>query len=112
MTFVMDDCSKVFTGDALLIRRCGRTDFQQGNSNTLYDNVVNKIFKLPDQCAVYPGHDYEGHTMSSVHEEAKLNPRLTKTRAEFATIMANLKLPYPRKIDASLPANLVDGASS
>eukprot|EP01025_Chloroclados_australasicus_P001066 TRINITY_DN10327_c0_g1_i2.p2 TRINITY_DN10327_c0_g1~~TRINITY_DN10327_c0_g1_i2.p2 ORF type:complete len:368 (-),score=47.06 TRINITY_DN10327_c0_g1_i2:345-1448(-) len=98
-----------FTGDALLIRACGRTDFQQGSPDTLYESVHSKIFTLPDQTAIYPGHDYKGRTRSSVGEEKQLNPRLTKTKPEFAELMKNLGLPYPKKIDASLPANMVDG---
>jgi len=99
----------VFTGDALLIRGCGRTDFQEGNPNTLYDSVWNQILSLPDNFKVYPAHDYKGRLNSSVIEEKTLNPRLTKPREEFIKIMENLGLPYPKKIDESLPANKVCG---
>eukprot|EP01024_Parvocaulis_polyphysoides_P036662 TRINITY_DN32598_c0_g1_i1.p1 TRINITY_DN32598_c0_g1~~TRINITY_DN32598_c0_g1_i1.p1 ORF type:complete len:422 (+),score=63.35 TRINITY_DN32598_c0_g1_i1:167-1267(+) len=98
-----------FTGDALLIRACGRTDFQQGSPENLYDNVHGKIFTLPDETAIYPGHDYKGRTRSSVGEEKQKNPRLTKSKPEFTGIMKNLGLAYPKKIDVSLPANMVDG---
>jgi sulfur dioxygenase len=100
----------VFTGDALLIRGCGRTDFQQGDAGLLYDNLHAKIFTLPDDTLVFPGHDYRGRTASSVGEERSLNPRLTKGREEFIALMAGLGLPYPKQIDRALPANLRDGA--
>ena len=99
----------VFTGDALLIRGCGRTDFQEGDAGKLYDNVWNKILSLPENYTVYPAHDYRGHTKTSVAEEKRLNPRLTKTRAEFVELMGNLGLAYPKKIDIALPANKVCG---
>eukprot|EP01026_Neomeris_dumetosa_P049756 TRINITY_DN4355_c0_g1_i4.p1 TRINITY_DN4355_c0_g1~~TRINITY_DN4355_c0_g1_i4.p1 ORF type:complete len:403 (-),score=40.02 TRINITY_DN4355_c0_g1_i4:143-1300(-) len=99
----------IFTGDAVLIRACGRTDFQQGSPETLFDSVHGKVFTLPEETAIYPGHDYKGRTRSSVGEEKRLNPRLTKSKPEFANIMNNLGLAYPKKIDVSLPANLVDG---
>ncbi len=105
-SFVLDDCSSVFTGDAVLIRGCGRTDFQGGSADILYDGIHSKIFTLPGTCIVYPAHDYKGHTASSVFEERNLNPRLSKSKDAFIDIMANLNLPYPKKIDASLPANL------
>ncbi|KAK2191806.1 hypothetical protein NP493_45g05018 [Ridgeia piscesae] len=109
MTYVWHQKGMVFTGDALLIRACGRTDFQQGSSESLYESVHKKIFTLPDETLVFPGHDYKGFTVSTVGEEKKHNPRLTKTLPEFKTLMKNLNLPYPKKIDASLPANMVDG---
>lgn len=99
----------VFTGDTLLIRGCGRTDFQQGNSESMYHNIHNKIFNLPGQCLVYPAHDYKGLACSSVWEERTMNPRLTKPLDEFVTLMANLNLPYPKKFDISVPFNLKDG---
>lgn len=112
LSFVSHDGGMVFTGDALLIRACGRTDFQQGNSDTLYRSVHEQIFSLPEETLVYPGHDYKGRTASTVGEEKRLNPRLGggKTREEFVRIMAELSLPYPRKIDVAVPANLVCGA--
>ena len=102
---------KVFTGDALLIRGCGRTDFQQGDPGKLYDAITGKIFTLPDDFVIYPGHDYNGFTSSTVGEEKTLNPRLAgKTRAQFIALMNDLKIPYPKKIDVALPANLKCGA--
>eukprot|EP00186_Timspurckia_oligopyrenoides_P001521 CAMPEP_0182445852 /NCGR_PEP_ID=MMETSP1172-20130603/3824_1 /TAXON_ID=708627 /ORGANISM="Timspurckia oligopyrenoides, Strain CCMP3278" /LENGTH=249 /DNA_ID=CAMNT_0024641681 /DNA_START=303 /DNA_END=1052 /DNA_ORIENTATION=- len=98
-----------FTGDALLIRGCGRTDFQQGDSRRLYQSVHSQIFTLPDSTLLYPAHDYKGQTVTTCWEEKKFNPRLTKSEEEFVTIMQNLNLPYPRKIDESLPLNLVCG---
>lgn len=109
VTFVTDDQSMAFTGDALLIRGCGRTDFQQGCPKRLYQSVHQKIFSLPDQCLLYPAHDYLGQTVSSVAEERKFNPRLTKSLDEFTNIMNNLNLPKPKKIDIAVPANLVCG---
>lgn len=100
----------VFTGDALLIRGCGRTDFQQGSPEKLYNSITKKIFTLPDETLIYPGHDYKGLTCSSVYEEKNFNPRLAnKTLEEFTNIMNNLNLAYPKKIDVSVPANLVCG---
>lgn len=109
MTFVLDDLSMCFTGDVLLIRGCGRTDFQEGSSSTLYDSVHNEIFTLPPNTQVYPAHDYRGRTSSTVGEEARYNPRLTKTKEEFGEIMDNLGLAYPKQIDRALPLNLVCG---
>lgn len=109
MTLVSGDQSMAFTGDALLIRGCGRTDFQQGCSKKLYESIHKKIFTLPDNCLVYPAHDYLGQTASTVGEERKYNPRLTKNLEEFVKIMNNLNLPKPDKIDIAVPANLVCG---
>ncbi|KAK5892047.1 hypothetical protein CesoFtcFv8_012466 [Champsocephalus esox] len=109
MSLVSGDQSMAFTGDALLIRGCGRTDFQQGCAKKLYESVHQKIFTLPDQCLVYPAHDYLGQTASTVGEERRFNPRLTKSVDEFVNIMNNLNLPKPSKIDVSVPANLVCG---
>ncbi|RVE63044.1 hypothetical protein OJAV_G00162950 [Oryzias javanicus] len=108
-TLVLDDDLMAFTGDTLLIRGCGRTDFQQGSSSRLYDSIHQKIFTLPEGCLIYPAHDYLGQTVSTVGEERKLNPRLTKSKEEFIKIMENLNLPKPKKIDISVPANLVCG---
>ena len=113
MSFVLNDNTDVFTGDALLIRGCGRTDFQGGSSETLYDSVVTGLFaRLPDSCKVWPAHDYKGKSMSTIGEEKTNNPRLgmKKTKEEFVQIMSELKLAYPKKIDASLPRNLKCGA--
>ncbi len=109
MSFVLDDKSMVFTGDALLIRGCGRTDFQGGSAETLYKAVHTKLFTLPRSTIVYPAHDYKGNTSSSIGEERDLNPRLTKDLAGFIDIMNNLGLAPPKKIDTSLPANFKCG---
>lgn len=101
----------VFTGDALLIRGCGRTDFQQGNAPQLYDSVHNKIFNLPDETLLYPAHDYKGMSSSTIGEEKRCNPRLKLgiTQKEFVEIMKNLNLAYPKKMDVAVPGNLVCG---
>uniref|UniRef100_A0A3Q4H4D0 Persulfide dioxygenase ETHE1, mitochondrial n=1 Tax=Neolamprologus brichardi TaxID=32507 RepID=A0A3Q4H4D0_NEOBR len=112
ITLVTGDQTMAFTGDALLIRGCGRTDFQQGCAKRLYKSVHEKIFTLPDECLLYPAHDYLGQTVSTVGEERKYNPRLTKSMEEFVEIMNNLNLPKPKKIDISVPANLVCGVHS
>ena len=97
----------VFTGDALLIEACGRTDFQSGDAATLYESIQNKIFNLPDETLVYPAHDYEGRFVSTIAQEKIRNPRLGKNKSkdEFIVIMNNLDLPYPRKIDFAVPGN-------
>lgn len=99
----------IFTGDALLIRGCGRTDFQQGSAVKLYQSVHHEIFSLPPHTLVYPAHDYRNRSKSSVVEEKLLNPRLTKPKEEFVKIMAELNLAYPKKIDIAVPANLQCG---
>ncbi|MCE5387610.1 MAG: MBL fold metallo-hydrolase [Acidithiobacillus sp.] len=97
---------RVFTGDALLIGGCGRTDFQGGDAGTLYDSITQKLFTLPDEILVYPGHDYKGRWVSCIGEERRNNPRLAgKTREEFIQIMANLHLPDPKMIDVAVAAN-------
>lgn len=103
----------IFTGDTLLIRGCGRTDFQQGSSENLYNSVTNKLFTLPDDTIVYPAHDYKGMWSSTIGEEKRHNPRLGggKTLEEFVVIMDNLNLAYPKKIDESVPANMKCGKS-
>jgi sulfur dioxygenase len=106
ISFVMDDESRVFTGDTLLIRGCGRTDFQGGDAGLLWDGVRSKLFTLPPTCAVYPAHDYKGRTQSTIGEEVELNPRLTKSKEEFQEIMANLGLNRPAKMDTAVPANM------
>lgn len=98
-----------FTGDALLIRGCGRTDFQGGSSETLYESVHSQIFTLPKDTLLYPAHDYKGFSVTTVGEELLYNPRLTKDKETFKNIMANLNLPYPKMIDIAVPANLVCG---
>lgn len=102
---------RVFTGDALLIDGCGRTDFQHGDAATLYRSVQEKIFTLPGETLVYPGHDYQQRHVSSVAQERDRNPRLGggKTLDEFVEIMAALKLPRPKKMDIAVPANLECG---
>ena len=98
---------RVFTGDALLIGGCGRTDFQQGDAGRLYDSVHQQILSLPPDTLVYPAHDYRSRTVSTVKEEAGTNARLggTTSREEFIVIMSNLKLAYPKQIDRAVPAN-------
>lgn len=111
MSFYLPEAHMVFTGDALLIRGCGRTDFQAGSSERLFESVTTQLFTLPPNTMVYPAHDYKGHSSSTIAEEKALNPRLggDATSASFVTLMKNLNLPYPKKIDASLPANMVCG---
>ncbi len=111
MTFVLDDRSMAFTGDALLIRGAGRTDFQGGDAHTLYRSIVGQIYTLPDECLLYPAHDYRGLTCSSVAEEKAHNPRIAIDRSErdFVGYMENLGLPHPKQIDVALPANLECG---
>lgn len=98
---------RVFTGDALLIEGCGRTDFQNGDAEALYKSVREKLFSLPDEMLVYPGHDYKQRFVSSIAQEKARNPRLggDKTLEEFKHIMANLNLPYPKFIDYAVPGN-------
>lgn len=98
---------RVFTGDALLIDGCGRTDFQNGSAADLYRSVTGKLFTLPDDQLVYPGHDYHGRRVSTIGQEKARNPRLGQGRslAEFEAIMAGLNLPYPKFIDHALPGN-------
>ncbi|WP_459991358.1 MBL fold metallo-hydrolase [Methylosoma difficile] len=97
---------RVFTGDALLIGGCGRADFQGGDAGALYDCITQRLFTLPDETLVYPGHDYQGRWVSSIIQERTTNPRLAgKSRAEFIDIMGNLNLPKPRLIDEAVPAN-------
>jgi len=98
---------RVFTGDALLIDGCGRTDFQNGNAADLYRSVTGKLFSLPDEQLVYPGHDYQQRWVSSIGQEKLRNPRLGNARAlqEFEQIMAGLNLPYPKFIDHAVPGN-------
>ena len=100
----------VFTGDVLLIRGSGRTDFQGGDPRKSWDSIVNKLFLLPDEVTVYPGHDYRGWNASSIGEERRHNPRLAgKSEAEYVAIMNGLKLPNPKLMDIAVPANLACG---
>jgi sulfur dioxygenase len=109
MSYVAGD--RVFTGDTLLVRGCGRTDFQQGDATTLWSSVHEKLFALPDATYVYPAHDYRGHTRSTIGEEKRLNPRLgaAMTRDGFLDVMKNLRLPPPAKIHEAVPANQACG---
>ena len=111
MTYVLDDQSAAFTGDALLIRGCGRTDFQQGDARVLFRSVREQIFALPERCLLYPGHDYRGLTVTSVGEEKLYNPRLGEAVGEgdFVGYMTHLGLPHPKQMEAAVPANLKCG---
>jgi len=101
---------RVFTGDALLIGGCGRTDFQGGDAGALYDAITQRLFTLPGETLVYPGHDYRGRRVSCIAEERETNPRLAgKSREEFIAIMEKLDLPRPRLIDMAVPANRLCG---
>ncbi|ENU41888.1 MBL fold metallo-hydrolase [Acinetobacter seifertii] len=104
----------VFTGDALLIDGCGRTDFQQGNAGTLYDSIHKQLFSLPDDTIVYPGHDYKGRLSSTIGNERLNNSRIgqNRSREDFIKLMNNLNLPYPKQIDKALPANQACGSIS
>ncbi len=108
------DQSMVFTGDSLLIRGCGRTDFQQGSALKLYHSIKDKLFQLPDNCIVYPAHDYSGRTASTIGEEKKLNPRIggEANATDFLGYMDNMRLPHPKKLDVAVPANLQAGRPS
>lgn len=101
----------IFTGDALLVRGCGRTDFQEGSSEKLFHSVREKLFQLPEDTIVYPAHDYKGFTKTSIGLEMRLNPRLNTavSKEQFIDIMASLKLAYPKKIQEAVPANLQCG---
>jgi len=105
MSYYVD--GMVFTGDTLLIRGCGRTDFQKGNSKDLYNSITQKLFSLADETVIYPGHDYNGITSSTIAEEKKWNPRvgLQKSQDDFVQIMSQLKLGLPAKINEAVPAN-------
>lgn len=113
-SFVLDGTGDtqraVFTGDVLLIRGSGRTDFQGGDPYKSYDSIVNKLFTLGDDTLVYPAHDYKGFTVSSIAEERRYNPRLAGNSAEeYAEIMRDLDLPDPKMMDVAVPANLACG---
>jgi glyoxylase-like metal-dependent hydrolase (beta-lactamase superfamily II)/rhodanese-related sulfurtransferase len=108
VSYLTRDRKAVFTGDALMIRGAGRTDFQEGDARRLYRSVHEKLFALDDDCAVYPAHDYSGRLASTIGEERAYNPRLGGARSEedFAGFMANLGLAHPKQIDIAVPANL------
>ena len=111
VSYLFDD--RVFTGDALLIGGCGRTDFQQGNPGQLFDSIHQKLFSLPPDTLVFPGHDYRGNTVSTIRQEMQKNERLGPgtDREDFIRIMNSLDLPLPRHIHAAVPANLACGST-
>jgi sulfur dioxygenase len=111
VTYVRDDRTMAFTGDTLLIRGCGRTDFQEGSAARLFQSVHEQIFSLPDSCLIYPGHDYRGLSVTSVGEEKLFNPRLGGQilRDDFVGYMTHLGLPHPKLMDVAVPANLLCG---
>jgi glyoxylase-like metal-dependent hydrolase (beta-lactamase superfamily II)/rhodanese-related sulfurtransferase len=108
LTYVLDDQSMAFTGDSLLIRGCGRTDFQGGSPQQLFSSVREQILTLPDSCLLYPAHDYRGITVTSVAEERRFNPRLggDVDEGDFTGHMNNLHLPHPKLMAVAVPANL------
>ncbi len=111
VTYVCGDAGVAFTGDALLIRGCGRTDFQQGDPRRLFRSVRERILSLPDDTRLYPGHDYRGCTVTTVAEEKRHNARLGLARSEeeFVEIMRGLRLARPKRMDEAVPANLRSG---
>jgi sulfur dioxygenase len=101
---------RVFTGDTLMINACGRTDFQQGSASDMYHSITEKLFTLPDETLVFPGHDYKGRRVSSIGEEKVLNVRIAgKSEAEFVRIMNELNLATPKRMHEAVPANLLGG---
>jgi glyoxylase-like metal-dependent hydrolase (beta-lactamase superfamily II) len=105
LSYLVND-TQVFTGDALLVGTCGRTDFQGGDAGALYDSIHGRLFTLPDATIVWPGHDYQGHTQTTIGAEKRVNGRAAgRTRAEFVALMNGLNLPPPRKLDEAVPAN-------
>jgi glyoxylase-like metal-dependent hydrolase (beta-lactamase superfamily II) len=109
-SFILND--KIFTGDTLLIRGTGRTDFQNGSSKDQYNSLFNKLLKLPEPYLVYPSHDYNGVNISTIGEEIRFNPRLQVVdEQEYMNLMDNLNLPYPKFINVALPANLKCGST-
>jgi len=111
LTYVLDDETMAFTGDCVLIRGCGRTDFQQGDARAMYRAIHAQIFSLPRDCLLYPAHDYRGLTVTSVEEERRFNPRLGGEIGEddFVGYMSNLGLAHPKQMDIAVPANLKCG---
>lgn len=111
VSFVSSRQDFVFTGDALLVRGAGRTDFQQGDASRLFHSIREQLFELPDDCVVYPGHDYEGRTSSTIGEERSFNPRIggAVREEDFVGYMTNLGLPHPKQLAVALPANLRSG---
>ncbi len=107
-SLVMPD--RVFTGDVLLYRGTGRTDFQGGDPHKSWNSIINRLFRLPDETQVYAAHDYKGWTVSTIGEEKHYNPRLAgKTEQQYVDIMNNLKLPNPKLMDIAVTANLACG---
>jgi sulfur dioxygenase len=101
---------RLFSGDTLMINACGRTDFQQGDASQMYHSIMDKLFTLPDETLVFPGHDYKGRRVSSIGEEKVLNVRIAgKSEAEFVYIMNNLNLATPKRMHEAVPANLQGG---
>jgi sulfur dioxygenase len=111
LSFVLDDYAMAFSGDALLVRGCGRCDFQQGDPHTLWASITQQLFTLPETCLLYPAHDYTGRTVTSVAEEKAYNARLggTATERDFVGHMQAMKLPHPGRIAEALPGNLRSG---
>ena len=111
LTYVLGSHGRAFTGDALLIRGAGRTDFQGGNAQVLYKSIKDQIFSLPATCALFPGHDYRGRTMTTVAEEQAFNARIggKANEGDFVGFMNNLGLAHPKRIDIAVPANMICG---
>jgi sulfur dioxygenase len=109
MTLVEHSQGFAFTGDTLLVQGCGRTDFQGGSASTLHDSIHTKVLSLPAATQLWPAHDYNGRSVTSVEEERRFNPRTSLGKAAFVELMNGLNLPYPRKMDESLPPNLKCG---
>lgn len=111
LVFVMDDQSLLLSGCSLYIGNCGRTDFQGGSTEQMYNAIMEKMYTLPDECILYPGHNYDGNLYSTIGEEKKWNRRIPadQTLDGFKQIMDNLNLPNPKKIDISVPANIIGG---
>ena len=109
VSFFDDAVGAVFSGDALFINGCGRTDFQEGSAATLWESVTRQLFTLPDTTLVLPAHDYKGRRHSTIKHERDANERFALGRDGFVKHMAELQLPYPKKLDVSLPANLKCG---
>src|SRR5512141_3447586 len=104
-SFLMGD--RVFTGDTLLIRGTGRTDFQNGSARAQYESIFNRLLKLPEETLVYPAHDYKGDTVSTIGEEKRFNPRLqVRSIDEYVELMSHLNLPNPKMMDVAVPANM------
>lgn len=112
MSYITADQGMVFTGDTLMIRGCGRSDFQEGSAQRLYESISRRLFSLPDSCVVYPAHDYQGRNVSSIGEEKQFNARVGAgaNETDFVEYMHAMKLPHPKLIDEAVPANLRSGA--